>query len=1191
MRNLVFLLLISSLVFGTSIVKEFTFSEKNLTIKKVDGYDRLEMTEPIKFQPNASYFIYPTEEGKPLIPFYSISLLIPATAEIIGVTVLDYEIVTIPGEYFLYPTQRPIPITQDVPIKFVPPDNSIYSLITEYPGKRVAIIKSGCKSGYRIAGIFLYPISYIPKEKSLFLYKRIKVRIDYEEGVYQPQLLTPSQKMLFSKDVKNLVINHEDIERFSPPIRQSDDPDIDYIIITSSTLTANFMPLVNWFRKTGIWADTISTTRINSSYSGRDSQEKIRNFIKDYYTNHGLKYVLLAGDNSIIPARQARASVSGETGNIPCDLYYIDLQWSWDGNNNNIFGEQTVDTVDLYCDLYVGRASVENATEVATFINKLFTYEKNPDTTYQKRILLPWGTLWSGYDSRQSQDSIANYSPGGWTDRFINDTRVVNEVRDSLNHGFGFCHMIGHGNETGVYWTSSGPLIYGTSHPPTQTNTNKLVIANSIACYSGNFEYSDCIAEEMIKANNCAVAVMMNSRYGWGYTNQIGPSELLDVRFFDFLFLRDTFRIAAAHQRSKEVYRNTAISQQVWRWCYYELNLFGEPYMPMWTDYPQRLIASFSNSISTGNQTFPVTVTSRGSPVSQATVTLLKGSEVYTKGLTNGSGQVTLTINPATNGYMYITITAKNKIPFEDSCQVTTFSHDVGVTQIITPLGTIDSTASIIPQARVRNYGTNPETFNVTFKIGASYTQTRAKTLSSGTEDTVNFPTWAPVRGTYTTRCSTYLASDVNPNNDTLSGSVTVRVKDVGVTQIDMPSGTIDSTASIIPQARVRNYGTNNETFNVTFRIGSGYTQTRSKVLSAGNEDTVNFPVWVPFRGTYTTRCSTYLVGDVNRNNDTLSGLVTVQVQDVGVTQIIAPTGTVDSGTVVTPQAMVKNFGTNTVSFPVTFRIGTFYTNAQNVNDLNAGDSVVTSFALCTLQLRGSHATKCTTSLTGDQNLANNALSDSALVRVHDVGVMTILEPIETIDSGVVLIPKAVASNFGNILETFPVRFKIGTFYSNDTTITLATGAIDTVEFAPWTAIQIGTQLTKCTTLLNDDINHANDIVIDSVTIRPGVGINEPSMVQFLPKAFALGNNIPNPFASQTLMRYAILKECAVNLSIYNALGILMRTLKSGIQKTGFYSIIWDGYDEKGKGVAKGIYFYRLETGEFTATKKMMKLK
>jgi Peptidase family C25/FlgD Ig-like domain/Propeptide_C25 len=1188
MRNLVFLLLIASLVFGASIVKEFTFSEKNLTVKKVDGYDQIAMSKPLESQPNAAYFIYPTEEGKPLIPFYSISFLIPATAEIKGVTVLEAEKVIIPGEYYLYPTQRPIPISQGAPMSFVPPDNCIYSLATEYPNKRADIIKSGCKSGYRIAGVFLYPISYIPKEKSLFLYKRIKVKIDYQEGVYRPEMLTPSQKMLFSSDVKNLVINPEDVDRYSPPIRQCDDPDIDYIIITNSTLTTNFMPLVNWLRKTGIWADTISTNRISSDYSGRDLQEKIRNFIKDYFTNHGLKYVLLAGDNSIIPSRQARASVGSTTDDIPCDLYYADLQWSWDGNNNNIFGEQTVDTVDLYYDLYVGRASVENSTEVTTFINKLFTYEKNPDTTYQKRILLPWGELWSGYDASQSQDTIANYSPSGWTDRFIDNTQLTNEVRDSLNHGFGFCHMIGHGNETGVYWTSSGPAMYSTSHPPTQTNTDKLFIANSIACHSGNFEYSDCLAEEMIKASNCAVAVMLNSRYGWGYTGQIGPSELLDVRFYDFLFLRDTFRIAAAHQRSKEIYRNTAMSQQVWRWCYYELNLFGNPYMPMWTDYPQKLVASFTGTINTGSQNFPVTVTARGSPVSQATVALWKGSEVYTKGLTNASGQVTLAINPSISGYMYVTATAKNKIPSADSCQVTSVSHDVGVTQIVTPSGTIDSTASIIPQARVRNFGTNNETFNVTFKIGTGYAQTRSKTLSSGTEDTVNFPAWAPIRGNHTARCSTYLASDVNHSNDTLSGTFFIRVRNIRITQIGAPAGTIDSTASIIPFVRVRNYGNNQETFNVTFKIGTSYTQARAKTLSSGVEDTVNFPAWTSIRGTYITRCSTYLSGG---NIDTLSGSVTIQVHDVGVTQIIIPAGVIDSGTVVTPQAMVKNFGTNTVSFPVTFRIGSFYANTLNVTNLIAGDSLITSFALCTLRLRGLQITKCSTALANDQRLANNALSDSILIGVHDVGIVGLLTPVSTVDSGTTVVPTVRVMNYGTFSENFPIIFSIGNFYNDTVVKHLDVGQSDTVSFTQWLAVQVGTHIIKCTTLLAGDIYPGDDYASDSVTVLTMLGFKESSLNEPLPKIFALANNLPNPFVARTLIKYSLPKECPVSLQVYNSFGVLVRTLKLGIEKTGFYRTFWNGDDEKGMQVAKGVYFYQLRAGEFTTTKKTLKLK
>jgi len=45
------------------------------------------------------------------------------------------------------------------------------------------------------------------------------------------------------------------------------------------------------------------------------------------------------------------------------------------------------------------------------------------------------------------------------------------------------------------------------------------------------------------------------------------------------------------------------------------------------------------------------------------------------------------------------------------------------------------------------------------------------------------------------------------------------------------------------------------------------------------------------------------------------------------------------------------------------------------------------------------------------------------------------------------------------------------------------------------------------------------------------------------------------------------------------------------MEKAGYYRVIWDGRDAKGEEVPKGVYFYRLETSEFKATKKMVKLK
>ncbi|MBI1923065.1 T9SS type A sorting domain-containing protein [Candidatus Poribacteria bacterium] len=99
-----------------------------------------------------------------------------------------------------------------------------------------------------------------------------------------------------------------------------------------------------------------------------------------------------------------------------------------------------------------------------------------------------------------------------------------------------------------------------------------------------------------------------------------------------------------------------------------------------------------------------------------------------------------------------------------------------------------------------------------------------------------------------------------------------------------------------------------------------------------------------------------------------------------------------------------------------------------------------------------------------------------------------------------------------------------------------------------------------------------------------------------LPGATALGHNYPNPFNPETWIPYSLAKECDVVIQIYNASGLLIRTLDLGQKAAGFYTsrdnaAYWDGRNESGEPVSSGIYFYRLQVEEFTATRKMLLLK
>ncbi len=83
---------------------------------------------------------------------------------------------------------------------------------------------------------------------------------------------------------------------------------------------------------------------------------------------------------------------------------------------------------------------------------------------------------------------------------------------------------------------------------------------------------------------------------------------------------------------------------------------------------------------------------------------------------------------------------------------------------------------------------------------------------------------------------------------------------------------------------------------------------------------------------------------------------------------------------------------------------------------------------------------------------------------------------------------------------------------------------------------------------------------------------------------------VPNPFSSLTKIRYALAKSCDVSLKVYNIAGQCVRTLVNTRQDAGFYEVNWNGKDNDNKRLSQGIYFLRMEAGDYTATEKVVLL-
>ena len=94
-----------------------------------------------------------------------------------------------------------------------------------------------------------------------------------------------------------------------------------------------------------------------------------------------------------------------------------------------------------------------------------------------------------------------------------------------------------------------------------------------------------------------------------------------------------------------------------------------------------------------------------------------------------------------------------------------------------------------------------------------------------------------------------------------------------------------------------------------------------------------------------------------------------------------------------------------------------------------------------------------------------------------------------------------------------------------------------------------------------------------------------------LPEAFSLDQNYPNPFNPNTMIRFSLPKDCWVKLEVYNLLGQKVKTLVDQMLLAGTKEVVWDGKNQAGALVSSGIYFYRIQTKDFTDIKKMVLVK
>ena len=616
-----------------------------------------------------------------------------------------------------------------------------------------------------------------------------------------------------------------------------------YLVISHDNFVNAIKPLVDWKIKKGVPAVCVPLSVTGNTAS------QIKTYIQNAYNtwNPQPQYVLLVGSPDLLPSYYT--SLGGYTDN-----YYADMTGNYE------------------IELCIGRFLCSTVAQCSVMVAKTIGYEKS--TTMHDSLWFSKGTTIVREDAPPDPyyQADTRYIRNLWlnagyiqTDSFQNTRgNNQNDVVNAINNGRAF--VVYRGQAVSMWWSPFTVL------PNNTNNGYKLPMVVSGTCATLTLTPG----ENMLADSFLRVGTVLNPKGAVGFfgTTFIGsqisqPRGLVTKGFFQALYQDSIFTMGGAAKRGKFIMDSILANQT----RYVEWNLLGDPELNIWTKQPQELTVTHDSIISLAPTNFQVVVMHASRPVRQALVCVMMDSTIYTYGYTNIAGRVTLSFTPQHIGTLQVTVTAHNYFPYEGTANVV--QPDVGVSQIVRPSGMIDSTYQVIPQARVKNYGTTNGSFSVTFKIGTSYTQTCSKTLAAGNEDTVNFPAWFPIRGTFTTRCSTYLVGDVNPSNDTLSGSVTVGLRDVGVTQIIAPTGNITPGTIITQAARIANTSLYDQTFPVFFRIISvtdtSYYDDTTVTLEANRDSVIYFAIWNSIAGFYRTMVRTALAGDQNPGNDTAS--------------------------------------------------------------------------------------------------------------------------------------------------------------------------------------------------------------------------------------------------------------------------------------------------------------------------------
>uniref|UniRef100_A0A832MJU2 T9SS type A sorting domain-containing protein n=1 Tax=Eiseniibacteriota bacterium TaxID=2212470 RepID=A0A832MJU2_UNCEI len=635
--------------------------------------------------------------GRPDLPWLGERVRLPDGMRVRSVTVTSVETVPLGDGVRLAPARIMAPGLG--PLERSAPDARHFGHGGVEPAVPVELGAQGWQAGEGVAVLRVAPLRWSPRTGRLERLTSVRVRLELEPASDEPlRRLRDASSPGAPAPRGSLAFRAAGVSKpGATPFRPTQLPSlegspVEYVIITNEEQLPEFQRLADWKTATGVPAVVRTLSFIKDAYPfGSDDAERIRLFLRDAYQRWGTEWVLLGGDTEVLPTRFPYTIFYG--GNyIASDLYYSCLDRNWNFDGDSIYGEgyfsptQRGDSVDLFPEVWVGRAPTVSAADAQQFVDKTLQYAKTPVGDYENDILFfaevlfpqDWSPgMMTSLDGAELVEEVLplldthptvryarlyeNHLDARWRPGALLETRQ--RVLDSLNVGYNMAVHIGHGYRNVM---SVGDASLTNQDAISLANGNRLFNLYAINCTSNAIDFPS-IGEAFMKAPNGGAVTNIGS------TNLDFPTagRAYQTEYFRLMFQDSVTAVGKAQALAKVPFIGFSTYDGVNRWTQMTLILLGDPELRMWTGTPRTLTVSHPASIAAGDTQFTVHVSIGGTPLYGARVVAWKPGVEYRRLTTDGAGNVTVPFETDSAGSFFLTVTAFDARPYHVEVPIT----------------------------------------------------------------------------------------------------------------------------------------------------------------------------------------------------------------------------------------------------------------------------------------------------------------------------------------------------------------------------------------------------------------------------------------------------------------------------------------------------------------------------------------